>query len=97
NGVRGNLVASRDGGQQWQPVDTHLHSSLVGIVEQGNTLIVVSQGGQLVSVDRQSLQVKALADARVGEVYSATATQQAGSLVVTRFSGAKVIDIAQAN
>lgn len=96
-GLRGNLFASRDGGQQWQPVDTHLNSSLVGIVEQGNTLIVVSQGGQLVSVDRQSLQVKALADARVGEVYSATATQQAGSLVVTRFSGAKVIDIAQAN
>ncbi|MCO8310792.1 YCF48-related protein [Pseudomonas mandelii] len=96
-GLRGNLFASRDDGQQWQPVETHLNSSLVSIVEQGNALIVVSQGGQLVSVDRQSLQVSPLADARVGEVYAASATKQAGSLVVTRFSGAKVIDIAQAN
>ncbi|WP_447791784.1 WD40/YVTN/BNR-like repeat-containing protein [Pseudomonas farris] len=96
-GLRGNLFASRDDGQQWQPVETHLNSSLVSIVEQGDALIVVSQGGQLVSVDRQSLQVSPLADARVGEVYAASATQQAGSLVVTRFSGAKVIDIAQAN
>ena len=97
HGLRGNLFASRDDGQQWQPVATHLNSSLVSIVGQGNALIVVSQGGQLVSVDRQSLQVTPLADARVGEVYAASATKQAGSLVVTRFSGAKVIDIAQAN
>ena len=96
-GLRGNLFSSRDDGQQWQPVATHLNSSIVSIVEQGNALIVVSQGGQLVSVDRQSLQVTPLADARVGEVYAASATKQAGSLVVTRFSGAKVIDIAQAN
>lgn len=96
-GLRGNLFASRDDGEQWQPVQTNLNSSLVSIVEQGDALIVVSQGGQLVSVDRQSLQVTPLADARVGEVYAASATQQAGSLVVTRFSGAKVIDIAQAN
>ncbi|WP_223434424.1 MULTISPECIES: YCF48-related protein [unclassified Pseudomonas] len=96
-GLRGNLFASRDDGQQWQPVATNLNSSLVSIVEQGFALIVVSQGGQLVSVDRQSLQVTPLADARVGEVYAASATKQAGSLLVTRFSGAKVIDIAQAN
>ncbi|MBW0238415.1 YCF48-related protein [Pseudomonas sp. D1HM] len=96
-GLRGNLFASRDDGQQWQPVATNLNSSLVSIVEQGDALIVVSQGGQLVNVDRQSLQVTPLADARVGEVYAASATKQAGSLLVTRFSGAKVIDIAQAN
>ncbi|MCK8688540.1 glycosyl hydrolase, partial [Pseudomonas umsongensis] len=63
-GLRGNLFASRDDGQQWQAVETNLNSSLVSIVEQGNALIVVSQGGQLVSVDRQSLQVTPLADAR---------------------------------
>lgn len=96
-GLRGNLLASRDDGQRWQPVATRLNSSLVSIVEQGDALIVVSQGGQLVSVDRQSLQVTPLADTRLGEVYSASVTGQAGSLVVTRFSGAKVIDIAQAN
>lgn len=96
-GLRGNLFASRDDGQQWQQVVTHLNSSLVSVVEQGDALIVVSQGGALVSVDRQTLQVTPLADARLGEVFAATASKQAGSLVVTRFSGAKVIDIAKAN
>ncbi len=96
-GLRGNLFASRDDGQHWQALATHLNSSLVSIVEQGPELIVVSQGGQLVKLDRQSLKVTALPDARVGEVYAASATAQAGSLVVTRFSGAKVIDIARAD
>ncbi len=96
-GLRGNLFASRDDGQQWQPVVTNLNSNLVSIVEQGNALIVVSQGGQLISIDRESLQVTPLVDARMGEVYSASATNQAGSLVVARFNGAKVIDIAPAN
>jgi photosystem II stability/assembly factor-like uncharacterized protein len=96
-GLRGNLFASRDDGQQWQAVPTNLNSSLVGIVEQGPALIVVSQGGQMVKVDRQSLGVTGLPQLRVGEVYAASATEQAGSLVVTRFTGAKVIDIAQAD
>ena len=96
-GLRGNLFASRDDGQSWQALDTHLKSSLVSIVEQGTALIVVSQGGQLVKVDRQTLQVTPLANGRVGEVYAASATEQAGSLVVARFNGAKVIDIAQAD
>lgn len=96
-GLRGNLFASRDDGQTWQALQTHLNSSLVSIVEQGPALIVVSQGGQMVKVDRQSLQVTPLAQGRVGEVYAASATDQAGSLVVARFNGAKVIDIAQAD
>lgn len=96
-GLRGNLFASRDDGQSWMALDTRLNSSLVSIVEQGNALIVVSQGGQLVKVDRQTLQVTPLATGRVGEVYAASATEQAGSLVMARFTGAKVIDIAKAD
>ena len=95
-GLRGNLFASRDDGQQWQPVETRLNSSLVDVVELDKALVIVSQGGQMASLDRQSLQITPLADARVGEIYAATATEQAGSLVVTRFTGAKVIDIALA-
>lgn len=95
-GLRGNLLASRDDGQQWQAVDTQLDSSLVTVIDQGRALLVVSQGGQLVSIDRQTLRVTPLAQAPLGEVYAASATQQTGSLVITRFSGATVIDIAQA-
>ncbi|WP_249674730.1 WD40/YVTN/BNR-like repeat-containing protein [Pseudomonas abieticivorans] len=96
-GLRGTLYASRDEGQNWQAVDTHLNSSLVNIVEQGPALIVVSQGGQLVQLDRQSLQVTPLAERRVGEVFAASNTGQAASLVVTGFGGAQVIDIAKAD
>ncbi|MEH6482989.1 MULTISPECIES: WD40/YVTN/BNR-like repeat-containing protein [Pseudomonas] len=96
-GLRGNLFASRDDGQQWQQLETNLNSSLVSIVEQGSALVVVSQGGQMVSVDRQSLNVTPLANKRVGEVNAASATGQVGSLVVTQLSGAKVISIAQAH
>ena len=96
-GLRGNLFASVDAGQHWQRLETGVDASLVGIVEQGPTLVVVSQGGQLLSVDRHSLNVTALAQARVGEVYAASATEQDGRLVVARFAGAKVIDIARAN
>ncbi|MBA1204331.1 glycosyl hydrolase [Pseudomonas capeferrum] len=96
-GLRGNLFASVDGGQQWQRLETGVDGSLVSIVEQGPALVVVSQGGQLVSVDRHSLKVTPLAQTRVGEVYAASATEQAGRLVVARFAGAKVIDIARAN
>lgn len=96
-GLRGNLFASVDDGQQWQQIETGIDTSLVSIVEQGPALIMVSQGGQLVSVDRQSLKVAALVQTREGDVYAASATKQPGRLVVARFAGAKVIDIARAN
>lgn len=96
-GLRGNLLASVDAGQHWQRLETGIETSLVSVVEQGTALVVVSQGGQLVSVDRRTLDVTPLAQARVGEVYAASATEQDGRLVVARFAGAKVIDIARAN
>ena len=96
-GLRGNLFASVDDGQQWQQIETGIDTSLVSIVEQGPALVMVSQGGQLVSLDLHSLKVTPLVQTRVGEVYAASDTKQAGRLVVARFAGAKVIDIARAN
>lgn len=96
-GLRGNLFASRDDGHSWQALNTGINSSLVSIVEQGAALVVVSQGGQMIQVDRQTLKVTPLASGRVGEVYAAIAAEQAGSLVVARFNGAKVIDVAKAD
>ncbi|MDB5981410.1 MAG: glycosyl hydrolase [Pseudomonas sp.] len=96
-GLRGNLFASRDSGQTWQKVETGMDSSLVSTVDQGGTTILVAQGGQIAALDRSTLQVTALAAAPGGDIYAASDSGQAGQLIVTRFSGTKVVQIAKAN
>ncbi|WP_296220509.1 WD40/YVTN/BNR-like repeat-containing protein [Pseudomonas sp. UBA2684] len=96
HGLRGNLFVSRDQGQEWVKVETGLNASLVSAVEQDGQLILVSQSGEMIAIDRGNLQVTPLQAANAGEVYAASATDKAGKLVVTRFSGAQVVEIAQA-
>lgn len=95
-GLRGNLFVSRNQGQDWQKVRTGLKTSLVSSVEHDGQLILVSQNGEMVAMDRRSLEVKPLQAARAGEVFAASATSKANELVVTRYSGAKVVEIAKA-
>lgn len=98
HGLRGNLFASRDDGQQWQKVETAINASLVGITAQRDgRLTVVGQGGQLLDLDPHTLQTGRLRPAQGGEVYAASATQQPGQLLVTRFSGPAIVDIAKAD
>lgn len=96
HGLRGNLFVSRDQGQEWLKIETGLTASLVSAVEQDSQLILVSQNGEMIALDRGSLQVTPLRAANAGEVHAASATDKAGRLVVTRFSGAQVVEIAQA-
>jgi photosystem II stability/assembly factor-like uncharacterized protein len=96
-GLRGNLFASRDSGLTWQKIETGINSSLVSTVDQGATTILVSQGGQIAALDRSTLQVTTLAPATGGDVYAASDSGQAGQLIVTRFSGTKVVQLAKAN
>ncbi|HGS8179469.1 YCF48-related protein [Pseudomonas aeruginosa] len=98
HGLRGNLFASRDDGQQWQKVETGLDSSLVSLVEQGSKLVVVSQDGQMVAVNSNTLAVTSLQPVRVGEIYAASLSSVADDkLVVALFSGARVVAIAKAD
>ncbi len=98
HGLRGNLFASRDDGQQWQKVETGLDSSLVSLVERGGQLVAVSQGGQMVAVNPNTLAVTSLQPVRVGEIYAASLSSVAEDmLVVALFSGARVVAIAKAD
>ncbi|MDI5994116.1 YCF48-related protein [Pseudomonas sp. MDMC216] len=98
HGLRGNLFASRDDGQQWQKVETGLDSSLVSLVKRGGQLVVVSQGGQMVAVNPNTLAVTSLQPVRVGEIYAASISSVAEDmLVVALFSGARVVAIAKAD
>ncbi|TRO12046.1 glycosyl hydrolase [Ectopseudomonas mendocina] len=98
HGLRGNLFASRDDGQQWQKVETGLDSSLVSLVERGGKLVVVSQGGQMAAVNPNTLAVTSLQPVRVGEIYAASLSSVAEDmLVVALFSGARVVAIAKAD
>lgn len=96
NGLRGNLYASRDDGQHWQKIDTGIRSSLVSVVNQGNRLLVVGQGGEVASLDRSTLAISRLPVAKGGEVYGASASGNPGELLVSRFSGAHIVEIAKA-
>lgn len=96
-GLRGSLYASRDDGQQWQQIDTGLNASLVSAVDAGQQLIMVSQSGAMTALDKQSLSVTPLQAAHVGEVFAASDTRRDGEMVVTFFSGAKLVEIAKAN
>ncbi|MCW3148696.1 YCF48-related protein [Stutzerimonas stutzeri] len=96
-GLRGNLYASRDDGGQWQQIDTGLNASLISAVDSGQQLIMVSQSGAMIALDKESLSVTPLQASRVGEVFAASGTGRDGEMVVTFFSGAKLVEIAKAN
>ncbi len=96
-GLRGNLYASRDDGGQWQQIDTGLNASLISAVNSGQQLIMVSQSGAMIALDKESLSVTPLQASRVGEVFAASGTGRDGEMVVTFFSGAKLVEIAKAN
>jgi len=79
-------------------VETGLESSLVSLVEQGSKLVVVSQDGQMVAVNSNTLAVTSLQPVRVGEIYAASLSSAADDkLVVALFSGARVVAIAKAD
>ncbi len=96
-GLRGNLYASRDDGGQWQQIDTGLNASLISAVDAGQQLIMVSQSGAMIALDKLSLSVTPLQASRVGEVFAASGTGRDSEMVVTFFSGAKLVEIARAN
>ena len=97
HGLRGNLFASRDEGVSWQKIETGINASLVSIVRQDDQLMVVGQGGQLLALDPQTLQTHKLDPAQGGEIYGASAAGQPERLLVARFSGPGVVDIAKVN
>src|SRR5690606_14145860 len=82
-GLRGNLYASRDDGGQWQQIDTGLNASLISAVDAGQQLIMVSQSGAMIALDKLSLSVTPLQASRVGEVFAASGTGRDSEMVVT--------------
>lgn len=96
HGLRGNLYASRDEGQQWQKIETGIPSSLVNIISQGDHWLLIGQGGEVASLDRQTLTVSKVQRVEGGDIYGASDSGKPGELLVSRFSGARVVAIATA-
>lgn len=96
HGLRGNLYASRDEGQQWQKIDTGIPSSLVNIVSQGDHWLLVGQGGEMASLNRQTLTVGKVQRVEGGDIYGASDSGKPGELLVSRYSGPRVVAIATA-
>ncbi|CAI9907512.1 glycosyl hydrolase [Pseudomonas aeruginosa] len=95
-GLRGNLYASQDDGRDWRKVEAGLDSSVVGLVEEAGSLVLVSQSGRLAVLEPSSLLVRPLEPMRSSEVYAASRTGQDGHLLVATYAGARVVQIATA-
>jgi len=95
-GLRGNLYASQDDGRDWRKVEAGLDSSVVGLVEEAGSLVLVSQSGQLAVLEPSSLLVRPLEPMRSSEVYAASRTGQDGHLLLATYAGARVVQIATA-
>ncbi|KKO09840.1 hypothetical protein LCGC14_0033420 [marine sediment metagenome] len=96
-GLRGNLYASRDGGENWQHVDTQQNATLIDAVDgaAAGQVLLVSERGELVRLDTTTLETDLLSVPYAGQVYSSARPDAPGTLIVAQFSGLRKIDMSQ--
>lgn len=89
-GLRGNAFVSEDAGLAWRKIETGVDANLVGAVTHGDMVFLVSQKGDVLSVDFGAARASIYDQLLGAEVYGATKT---GShrLALARLSGASVI------
>ncbi len=89
-GLRGNAFVSEDAGLVWRKIETGVDANLVGAVVHDDRVFLVSQKGDVLSVDFGTARASIYDQAPGAEVYGAAKT---GShrLALARLSGASVI------
>jgi photosystem II stability/assembly factor-like uncharacterized protein len=92
-GLRGNAFVSENGGLKWQKIETGIDSNLVGVVTQGNAVLLASQKGDLLFVDFGESRVSLYQQAPGADVYG-IAMINAKQLVLARLNGIGMIDFA---
>lgn len=91
-GLRGNAFVSDDVGKVWRKIETGVDANLVGAVALGNTLLLVSQKGDVLAVDFVTSRASIYDQAPGAEVYGAAMTTSR-RLALARLSGASVIAV----
>jgi len=93
-GLRGNLFASRDQGESWQQIDSGQKGSLVDAVrlDESHSLLV-SQRGELVRLNENTLKTEKVNIGLAGNVFSSVLFQPGDVLIFAQFGGAKAFGI----
>ena len=93
-GLRGNVYVSPDQGEQWNKIVTGTDASIVAAVPAGgDSLLLVSQAGQVFRMAADGRSALPLPLPPGGEVLGAT-TAGPGTLVLARVNGLRMMDIA---
>lgn len=89
-GLRGNAFESDNGGKVWKKIETGVDANLVGAVAHGDRFLLVSQKGDVLTVDFATSRASIYDKAPGVEVYSAAMTNSR-RLALARLNGASVI------
>ena len=89
-GLRGNAFVSEDAGLKWRKIETEVDANLVAAVAFDDTVLLVSQQGEVRRVDFKTARTSAYDQASGGEVYGAAMTQS-HRLALARSSGVGVM------
>ncbi|MGE8152792.1 WD40/YVTN/BNR-like repeat-containing protein [Pseudomonas vancouverensis] len=96
-GLRGNVLRSIDGGQNWSALDTGLHVSITaGLIDRQGNYRLFTQGGQMLVSQGSGAQLQLIRKAAPTPVAGATQTVD-GALVVAGSRGVQTLsgDLAQ--
>lgn len=89
-GLRGNAFVSEDAGQGWKKIETGVDANLVAAVAHRDLVLLVSQKGDVLSVDFDAARASIYDQAPGAEVYGAAMIGN-HRLALARLSGASVI------
>lgn len=89
-GLRGNVFVSEDAGVGWRKIETGVDANLVAAVAHGDSVLLVSQKGDVLAVDFDAARASVYDQAPGAEVYGAAMTNSQ-RLALARLSGAGVI------
>lgn len=89
-GLRGNVFVSEDAGQGWRKIETGIDANLVGAVAHGDAVLLVSQKGDVLSVNFGASRASTYDQAHGAEVYGAAMTGS-NRLALARLNGVGVI------
>lgn len=91
-GLRGNAFVSEDAGLAWRKIETGVDANLVGVVNHAGAVLLVSQKGDVLTVDFGESRASIYDQAPGAEVYDAAMTS-AHRLVLARLNGIGAISV----
>lgn len=91
-GLRGNAYVSADDGGTWKKIDTQLDANFVSAMAYGRSALLVSQSGEILTVDLDAARATKTHTASGAEVYGA-ALVGSERIALTRLNGIDTVAV----